>query len=353
MVRFLLGAAEAGFFPGIILFLTYWFPAAYRARMVGRFMAAIPISAVIGAPVSGLILGMDGIWGLKGWQWLFICEGLPTVLLGLVVMFYLTDGPEKASWLDADERGWLIDRLRRERMVREAHAKHTLWEALKHPRVLMLSLVYFGTAAASYGLGFWLPTIVKDFGVSDLQTGFITAVPYVVGAVAVVIWPLLSDRMRERKWNTALAFLVAAGGLALSTYFPDPVHKMAVLSHLCGRPVCDRAVVLDIADRVPQRHRRCRRHRADQLDRQSRRLCGTLRDGLPEGRDRRVQRRVAGRRVLPVPLRHPRADPRAQPGARTRRCPGGSTLASQNYGFAQPSKALWGRSNPPPGSGPR
>ena len=229
VVRFLLGAAEAGFFPGIILFLTYWFPAAYRARMVGRFMVAIPISAMIGAPVSGLILSMDGIWGLRGWQWLFICEGLPTVLLGLVVMFYLTNGPEKADWLDADESGWLIDRLRRERMVREAHAKHTLWEALKHPRVLMLSLVYFGTAAAGYGLGFWLPTIVKEFGVSDLQTGFITAVPYAVGVVAVVIWPLLSDRMRERKWNTALAFLVAAGGLALSTYFPDPVHKMAIL----------------------------------------------------------------------------------------------------------------------------
>src|SRR5215471_11566005 len=217
------------FFPGIILFLTYWFPSAYRARMVGRFMTAIPISAVIGAPLSGLILGMDGIWGLRGWQWLFICEGVPTVLLGLVVMFYLTDGPENASWLEADARAWLIDRLRRERMVREAHGKHTLWEALRHPRVLLLSLVYFGTAAAGYGLGFWLPTIVKEFGVSDLQTGFITAVPYTVGVATVVIWPLLSDRMQERKWNTALAFLVSAAGLALSTLFPDPVHKMAML----------------------------------------------------------------------------------------------------------------------------
>src|SRR6516225_7056105 len=139
VLRFLLGAAEAGFFPGIILFQTYWFPSAYRARMVGRFMTAIPISAVIGAPLSGLILGMDGIWGLRGWQWLFICEGVPTVLLGLVVIFYLTDGPEKASWLDADERNWLIDRLRRERMVREAHAKHTLWEVLKHPRCCCLA----------------------------------------------------------------------------------------------------------------------------------------------------------------------------------------------------------------------
>src|ERR1700741_4025398 len=117
VVRFLLGAAEAGFFPGIILFLTYWFPAAYRARMVGRFMVAIPISAVIGAPVSGLILSMDGIWGLRGWQWLFICEGLPTVLLGLVVIFSLTDGPANAHWLAADERDWRCYRLSREWMV--------------------------------------------------------------------------------------------------------------------------------------------------------------------------------------------------------------------------------------------
>ena len=127
------------------------------------------------------------------------------------------------------ESRWLIDRLHRERMVRETHARHTLWEALKHPRVLSLGLVYFGTAAASYGLGFWLPTIVKEFGVSDLQTGFITAIPYAVGVAAVVIWPLLSDRMQERKWNTALAFLVAAVGLALSTYFPDPVLKITTL----------------------------------------------------------------------------------------------------------------------------
>ena len=230
IVRFLLGAAEAGFFPGIILFLTYWFPSYYRARMVGRFMAAIPISTVIGAPLSGWILGLDGVWGLAGWQWLFICEGVPTVLLGLVVMVYLTDGPEKAHWLAADERDWLIDRLRRERMVREAHARHTLWQALAHPRVLVLSLVYFGTAAASYALSFWLPTIVKDFGVTNFQTGLITAVPYVIGAITVFLWPLLSDRMGERKWNTALAFLVTAGGLALSTYFPDPVQKMTVLS---------------------------------------------------------------------------------------------------------------------------
>ena len=329
VIRFLLGAAEAGFFPGIILFLTYWFPSHYRARMVGRFMAAIPISTVIGAPLSGLILGMDGIWGLKGWQWLFICEGLPTVLLGLVVMFYLTDGPAKAHWLAADERDWLIDRLRRERMVREAHGRHTLWQALAHPRVLALSLVYFGTAASSYALSFWLPTIVKDFGVTNFQTGLITAIPYVIGAVAVFLWPLLSDRMGERKWNTALAFLVTSGGARAIDLFPGPGAEDDGALDLCDRPLRNRAVVLDIADRLPQRHRRGRRHRADQFDRQSRGICGPLRHGLPEGCHRRVHCRPVGGRVLPVLVGHPRADPWAQPGARTRRHPGGGPLALQ------------------------
>jgi MFS transporter, ACS family, tartrate transporter len=135
---------------------------------------------------------------LRGWQWLFIFEGIPTVLLGLIVMFYLTDGPAKAAWLTPDERAWLIDRLQRERAVREAHGRHTLWQALSHPRVLVLSLVYFGTAAAGYGLGFWLPTIVKEFGFSDLKTGFVTAIPYLVGVVSVFAWPLFSDRTHDR-----------------------------------------------------------------------------------------------------------------------------------------------------------
>jgi len=230
VVRFLLGAAEAGFFPGIMLFLTYWFPSHYRARMVGRFIASIPISTVIGAPLSGWILGLDGVWALKGWQWMFILEGLPTVLVGFVALFYLTDGPEKAHWLATDERDWLVDRLRRERMVREAHARHSLWEALTHPRVLVLSVVYFGSPAGAYALSFWLPTIIKDFGVGNLQTGLITAIPYVIGTVSVVTWPLISDRMHERKWNTALAFLVTAAGLAASTYFPEPVPKITALS---------------------------------------------------------------------------------------------------------------------------
>ena len=279
--------------------------------MVGRFMAAIPISTIIGAPLSGWILGFDGMWGLKGWQWLFICEGLPTVLLGLIVMFYLTDGPEKANWLAVDERDWLLDRLRRERAVREAHGRHTLWEALAHPRVVVLSLVYFGTAAANYALSFWLPTIVKEFGVTNLQTGIITAVPYLVGAVAVVVWPLLSDPMRERKWNTALAFLVTAGGLALSTSFPDPVHKMTVLcicaiglfaiaplfwtlptAFLSGTAAAGGIALINSI-------------------RQPRRFCRTLRDGFSQGRDRRLHRRAAGGRVFPIPLRHSCIAPRA------------------------------------------
>ena len=288
VIRFLLGAAEAGFFPGIILFLTYWFPAAYRARMVGRFMAAIPISAVIGSPVSGLILGMDGIWGLKGWQWLFICEGLPTVLLGLVVMLYLTDGPEKANWLDTNERVWLIDRLRRERMVREAHAKHTLWEALKastcahtQPRLLWhcRGQLRFGLLAADDRqklrrqrspdrVHHCRPLRGGSHRCGDLAASF---GPY--AGAQVEYCSRFSGRRRR---------------LGAVDLLPGSCAKDDRAFDRRDRNVCDRTVILDAAYRVPEWHRRCRRHRPDQLDRQSRRLCGTLRDGLSKGRDRRV-----------------------------------------------------------------
>jgi MFS family permease len=229
-LRFLLGAAEAGFFPGIILYLTYWFPSAYRARIVGYFMVAIPVSTVIGAPLSGFILGLDGWLGLKGWQWLFIFEGVPSVILSGVVLAYLTDGPADAHWLTPDERHWLAARLAHERRSREAIVKFTLGEALAHPRVLLLGLVYFGVVAANYGLSFWLPQIVKAFGVSNLQTGFITAVPYVAGSVAMVYWGRHSDHKGERTWHCAAPALLAAAGLAISTTIVDPTGKMAAIT---------------------------------------------------------------------------------------------------------------------------
>ena len=230
VLRFLFGVAEAGFFPGIILFLTFWFPAAYRARIVGNFMAAIPVSSVIGAPFSGWILGLNGVFGLAGWQWLFIIEGVPAILLSAVVLFYLTDGPAQASWLAPEERAWLTGRLAEERRQRETIVHFTFWKALASPRVLLLGLVYFGIVAANYGTSFWLPQIVKAFGITNLETGFVTAIPYLAGTIAMVWWGLRSDRARERKWHCAVPILIAAVGLALATVSGTPALEMAALT---------------------------------------------------------------------------------------------------------------------------
>jgi ACS family tartrate transporter-like MFS transporter len=221
-IRALLGFAEAGFFPGIIFFLTLWFPAAYRGRIVGSFMAAIPASSAIGAPISGIILGMNGIGGLDGWQWLFIIEAAPAVLLGFVTYFYLTDRPADAHWLAADERTWLSDRLDAERRQREAAHNLSVWEAMLNPRVWALALVYFGTVACNYGVGFWLPQIIKAFGLSNAMTGWVTAIPYAIGAVFMVWYGYHSDATGERKAHTAIALLIAAAGIAGSTLTGNP-----------------------------------------------------------------------------------------------------------------------------------
>jgi D-galactonate transporter len=230
VVRVLLGIAEAGFFPGIIFFLTLWFPATYRARIIGYFMAAIPLSSVIGAPVSGLLLGLDGVLGLRGWQWLFILEAIPALALSFVVYVYLTDRPSEAAWLAADEREWLVARLAKEHAVRESARRYSVAQALADPKVLALSIVYFGATALNYGLSFFLPQIVKAFGVSDVQAGLITALPYVTGSIAIVWWPHHSDRMLERRWHLASALLVACAGVAASTVFGNPVVEMAALT---------------------------------------------------------------------------------------------------------------------------
>ncbi len=173
---------------------------------------------------------MDGVWGLKGWQWLFVFEGAPAILLSGVVLAYLTDGPEKAQWLEPEEREWLAARLKEERRNREAIVKFTLLQALRHPRVLLLSLVYFGVVAANYGMSFWIPQIVKGFGLTNLETGFVTAIPYLVGAVAMVLWGLHSDARHERKWHCAVAALLAGLGLALSSSASNPVAEMLALT---------------------------------------------------------------------------------------------------------------------------
>jgi D-galactonate transporter len=226
LIRVLLGAAEAGFFPGIIFYLTLWFPAEYRARIVGYFMAAIPLSTVIGAPISGLLLTMHGAGGLAGWQWLFIIEAVPAVILSGFVFFYLTDKPADATWLAADERNWLNDRLTLERKQREAVKEFTVGQALVNPHVIALSLVYFGAVATNYGLGFFLPQIVKAFGLTTFMTTVVSAVPYAVGTIAMVWWGLRSDRVGERRWHTGIPLFIAAAGIAASTVLDDPTLKM-------------------------------------------------------------------------------------------------------------------------------
>jgi MFS transporter, ACS family, tartrate transporter len=230
IIRMLLGIAEAGFFPGIIFYLTLWFPATYRARIVGYFMAAIPLSSVIGAPVSGYLLGLDGIAGLKGWQWLFILEAIPAVLLSVVVFFYLTDRPADATWLQADEREWLADRLEREHRQRVAAQHFTVVQALTNPKVLVLSLVYFAAVATNYGVGFFLPQIIKGLGLSNAATGWVTAIPYFIGVIAMVYWGRHSDRKRERKMHCAGALLVAGLGIVGCALFDDPTLKILAIS---------------------------------------------------------------------------------------------------------------------------
>jgi D-galactonate transporter len=227
-LRLLLGACEAGFFPGIIFYLTLWFPAVYRARVISLFMLAIPISSIIGSPISGVLLGVTGL-GLDGWQWLFILEALPSVLVGLGVLVYLTDFPRQARWLQSDEIAWLENVQAAEKANKEKVEHLSLFQALTDIRILLCALVYFCLNAASYGIAFFLPTIIKGFGVSDTQTGLLAALPFVFGAIGMVLLGRHSDRTMERKGHVAVALLMAAVGIGLSGLVTNPVIIMALL----------------------------------------------------------------------------------------------------------------------------
>ncbi|KDR86434.1 membrane protein [Agrobacterium sp. TS43] len=216
-LRFLLGIAEAGFFPGIILYLSFWFPARRRAAVTAIFMAAAPLSTVLGSPISGALMEMHGLLGLAGWQWMFLIEAAPAVILGVVVLFYLTDRPEKANWLTTEERDWLVKTMNEEQASKAAKSSYSIWAGLADMRVLALSLVYFGTSAGLYTLGIWAPQIIKQFGLSSLQVGFINAIPAIFAVVAMVLWARHSDRTGERTWHVVGACLLAAVGLAFAT----------------------------------------------------------------------------------------------------------------------------------------
>jgi MFS transporter, ACS family, tartrate transporter len=230
-LRLLLGLAEAGFFPGILLYLTWWFPSAYRARITGIFMAAAPFAVVVGAPISGLVLGMDGVAGLRGWQWLFLLEAVPSVILGVLLLVILVDRPEQARWLSPSERAWLAERLAREQAERETVVQWGVLQALLHPRMLALIVAYTGAAATNYGLSLWTPQIVKAFGgLSNVQVGFISALPYLCATVGMLFWNWHSDLKRERKWHVACAALLTAVGFGGCTVLSEPV---LVLASLC------------------------------------------------------------------------------------------------------------------------
>jgi len=228
-MRLLLGAAEAGFFPGVILYLTYWFPAHYRARIIGMFTVAIPVSSFLGSPISAALLGIDGWLGLRGWQWMFILEAVPAVVLGFACLIVLSDRPKEAKWLGANERNWLESRLdaetRRERLV----GRLSLWQVLWNKHVLVLSLVLAGSTAVSSGLQLWQPQIIKSYGLTNLQTGLLNSIPFGLASVIMVWWGRRSDQSGERIWHAGLPLMLTTFSLAAALLFDSLFWILVIL----------------------------------------------------------------------------------------------------------------------------
>ncbi len=215
VARFLLGLAEAGFFPGIILYLSYWFPTRHRGRVTALFMIAAPLASMIGSPISAFLLGLQGFLGLHGWQWVFLIEAVPSVVLGLICMVYLTDRPAEARWLKPDEKAWLMAEMDSEAASRnQVHA--SIWHGLSDLRVLRLAAVYFGTSVGLYTVNIWGPLLLGSYGAGVAEIGWLNALLSAVAIVGMVLWSIHSDRTRERQWHIIVACLTAAIGLALA-----------------------------------------------------------------------------------------------------------------------------------------
>ena len=226
-MRFLLGAAEAGFFPGMILYMKHWFPANARARAVAWFMTANPIAGIVGSPVSGALMGLHGK-GLSGWQWMFLMEGVPAILLGVTVLWILSDTPNEAGWLKGDERAWLLQRLASEQQAASMVKNGSLWSVLISPRIWMLSLVYFGVSTTMYGVTLWLPSVIRSLsGLNYAMTGVAAMIPFVVTAIVMVLVGAHSDRTHERRWHVALAAFIGAAFLIVAGYAGAPVLVVA------------------------------------------------------------------------------------------------------------------------------
>ena len=240
VLRFLLGVAEAGFFPGIILYLTYWFPKRARARATALFLLAIPLSTVVGSPLSAwLVANGDGVWGLSGWRFMFLMEGIPAVLLGVVCWFFLTDRPRDAAWLDEDERTWLTAEMEHEEAATGQRYHYPLAKTLIDPRIWALAFVYFGTTYGLYAMNFFLPTIItgfkETFGTTYtvMEVGLITAIPFAFGAVAMVLWARHADRTGERVWHVTLPLLLGGVVIPAALYLDSPFAAMAAVTVVC------------------------------------------------------------------------------------------------------------------------
>ncbi|MEA2774771.1 MAG: hypothetical protein QOF90_177, partial [Acetobacteraceae bacterium] len=205
VVRFLLGVGEAGLFPGMLLLFSYWFPDKHRGRIVGSFTLALPISVALGAPISTAILGMDGLFDIRGWQWIYLIEALPTIILGFFVLLMMTDSPAKAGWMTGPEKDWLTRTLASERREVEAGGKYSVWQGITNPKVLLLSVNYLGIVTASLGLLLFAPQIIKSLGsASTMGIGYATSLAYICGAVSMMLFGWLSDRWGDRRWLLCL-----------------------------------------------------------------------------------------------------------------------------------------------------
>jgi MFS transporter, ACS family, tartrate transporter len=217
IVRFFLGVAEAGFFPGIILYFTYWFPSRHHARIVSGFLVGLPIAVALGAPISTAILSLDGLFGLRGWQIMYIAEAIPTIAIGIATYMVLTDRPEQATFLTEAEKTWLSATLLSERKAKESVKVFSVWQSMFDPKVLLLSLNYFGIVVASLGMLIFIPQIIKSLGVtSNMTVGWLTMIPYLAGTAAMIAWGYVSDKTQERRWNLLGACVLAAGGLFIA-----------------------------------------------------------------------------------------------------------------------------------------
>jgi len=287
VVRFLLGVAEAGFFPGVVVYFTYWFPARYRGRIIAMLFLTGPIANGLSNIVSGAILGMNGVLGLRGWQWVFLIEAAPAIVLSFVVLWRMTDRPSSADWLKPDEHHWLDSELDNERARTEARGRPTLGKALLDVRVAALSAIYFLSVTASIGTNFFLPQIMRGLGLSNLMTGLVSAIPYLAGMIALWAWGWSSDRSRERRWHLIVASVIAAVGGGRHGRELLLVASRNVPRH--DRDLRDKTAVLAPSFGFPEWKGGRRRHCVDQFGGKSRRLRRAIDCGLDQGLDEQLR----------------------------------------------------------------